>query len=24
VSVICKGVTGGFTANFTDFGSLVC
>jgi GTP cyclohydrolase I len=24
VSVICKGVKGGFTANFTDFGSLVC
>lgn len=24
VSVICKGVKGGFTADFTDFGSLVC
>ena len=24
VSVICKGVKDGFTANFTDFGSLVC
>jgi GTP cyclohydrolase I len=24
VSVICKGVKGGFTANFMDFGSLVC
>jgi GTP cyclohydrolase I len=24
VSVICKGVKGGFTASFTDFGSLVC
>ena len=24
VSVICKGVTGGFTADFSDFASLVC
>ncbi|MBL9209760.1 MAG: GTP cyclohydrolase I FolE2 [Opitutaceae bacterium] len=24
VSVICKGVKGGFTASFTDFGALVC
>ncbi len=24
VSVICKGVPGGFAADFTDFGSLVC
>jgi GTP cyclohydrolase IB len=24
VSVICKGVKGGFSADFTDFGSLVC
>jgi len=24
VSVICKGVPGGFTANFMDFGSLLC
>jgi GTP cyclohydrolase I len=24
VSVICKGVKGGFTGNFTDFGQLVC
>jgi len=24
VSVICKGVKGGFTADFMDFGSLVC
>ena len=24
VSVICKGVKGGFTADFADFGSLVC
>jgi GTP cyclohydrolase I len=24
VSVICKGVRGGFTADFMDFGSLVC
>jgi GTP cyclohydrolase IB len=24
VSVICKGVNGGFTADFMDFGSLVC
>jgi GTP cyclohydrolase I len=24
VSVICKGVKGGFAANFMDFGSLVC
>lgn len=24
VSVICKGVKGGFTADFTDFRSLVC
>lgn len=24
VSVICKGVKGGFTADFTDFGQLVC
>lgn len=24
VSVICKGVKGGFTADFTDFGALVC
>ena len=24
VSVICKGVKGGFTANYMDFGSLVC
>jgi GTP cyclohydrolase I len=24
VSVICKGVTGGFSADFMDFGSLVC
>jgi GTP cyclohydrolase I len=24
VSVICKGVKGGFTAEFMDFGSLVC
>ena len=24
VSVICKGVPGGFTADFSDFGSLVC
>jgi GTP cyclohydrolase IB len=24
VSVICKGVPGGFTADFTDFGSLMC
>lgn len=24
VSVICKGVKGGFSANFMDFGSLVC
>ncbi len=24
VSVICKGVQGGFTADFVDFGSLVC
>jgi GTP cyclohydrolase I len=24
VSVICKGVKGGFTADFSDFGSLVC
>ena len=24
VSVICKGVKGGFAADFTDFGSLVC
>ena len=24
VSVICKGVKGGFTGDFTDFGSLVC
>jgi GTP cyclohydrolase I len=24
VSVICKGVKGGFTADFMDFGSLLC
>ena len=24
VSVICKGVKGGFTADFMDFNSLVC
>jgi GTP cyclohydrolase I len=24
VSVICKGVKGGFTADFMDFSSLVC
>ena len=24
VSVICKGVKGGYVANFMDFGSLVC
>jgi GTP cyclohydrolase I len=24
VSVICKGVKGGFSADFMDFGSLVC
>jgi hypothetical protein len=24
VSVICKGVKGGFTADFSDFQSLIC
>ena len=24
VSVICKGVKGGFTADFMDFGALLC
>ncbi len=24
VSVICKGVPGGFTADFMDFGALLC